>query len=170
MMFLYDYSNGLVEIGSGEAEVGFWVQDYYTVNYECPLCSGSGTVYGTEAETEEEYEIQCPHCNGSGECSDEIYIDVEAYETVEVEGKTVGAYCDNDLDYSYGRVADTVNESGVYETIQRMVERQKEEREKSLTGEEWEAVELEKKIKKELEKLMKEYQQLKAEVDRILEG
>ena len=169
MMYLCDYNNGLVEIGSGSAEVGYWAQDYYTVNYECPHCSGSGTVYGTEAETEEEYEITCPHCHGSGECEDEIYIDVDEYVTVEVEGKRVGAYGDNDLEYSYSRVTDTVNEHRVYETIQRMVERQKEEREKSLTDEERKAVELEKKIKEELEKLMEEYQQLKAEVDRILE-
>ena len=168
-MYLYDYNNGVVEVGSGSAEVGFWAQDYYTVNYECPICSGSGTVYGTEAESDEEYEITCPHCHGSGDCEDEIYIDIDEYETVEVEGKRVGAYGDNDLDYSYGRVADTVNERGVYETIQRMIERQKEEREKSLTDEERKAVELEKKIKQELEKLMEEYQQLKAEVDRILE-
>ena len=169
-MYLYDYNNGMVEVGSGLAEVGFWVQDYYSVSYECPLCSGSGTVYGTEAESEEEYEIQCPHCRGRGECEDEIYIDIDEYETIEVEGKHVGAYGDNDLYYSYGRVADTVSESGVYETIQRMIERQKEEREKSLTDEERKAVELEKKIKQELEKLMEEYQQLKAEVDRILES
>ena len=168
-MYLYDYNNGMIEIGSGEVVVGFWVQDYYSFNYECPLCSGSGTVYGTESGSEEEYEIECPHCNGRGQCDDEIYIDIEAYETVEVEGKKVGAYGDNDLDYSYGRVADTVNERGVYETIQRMIERQKEEREKSLTDEERKAVELEKKIKQELEKLMAEYQELKAEVEKILE-
>ena len=168
-MYLYDYTNGMIEVGDGEAQVGFWVQDYYTVNYECPLCSGSGTVYGTEAESEEEYEIECPHCHGRGQCDDEIYIDVETYETIEVEGKRVGAYGDNDLYYSYGKVTDTVNEHGVYETIQRMIERQKEEREKSLTDEEREAIELEKKIKKELEQLMEEYQQLKKEVNRILE-
>ena len=168
-MYLYDYNNGMVEVGSGSAQVGFWTQDYYTIDYECPLCSGSGTVYGTEAESDEEYEITCPHCNGRGQCDDEIYIDIETYETVEVEGKRVGAYGDNDLDYSYGRVADTVNERGVYETIQRMIERQKEERQASLTDEERKAVELEKKIKQELEQLMKEYQQLKTEVDRILE-
>ena len=169
-MYIYDYSNGLVEIGSGSVEVGFWAQDYYSIEYECPICRGRGTVWGTEAESDEEYEIQCPHCNGSGECDDEIYIDVDACETVEVEGKRVGAYGDNDLYYSNGRVTDTVNENGVYETIQRMIQRQKEERQKSLTDEEHKAIELEKKIKQELEKLMEEYQQLKAEVDRILEG
>ena len=169
-MYLYDYNNGLVEIGSGEAQVGFWTQDYYTIDYECPLCSGSGTVYGTESESDEEYEIECPHCHGRGQCDDEIYIDIDEYTTVEVEGKKVGAYGDNDLHYSYGRVADTIHESGVYETIQRMIERQKEEREKSLTNEEREAIELEKKIKQKFEKLMEEYQQLKEEVDRILEG
>ena len=168
-MYLYDYNNGVVEVGSGSAQVGYWAQDYYTVEYECPICSGNGTVWGTETESEEEYEIECPHCNGRGECEEEVYIDVEAYEIVEVEGKRVGAYGDNDLDYSYGRVADTVNENGVYETIQRMIERQKEEREKSLTDEERKAVELEKKIKQELEKLMAEYQELKAEVEKILE-
>ena len=73
-MYLYDYNNGMVEIGSGEAQVGYWAQDYYTVEYTCPLCSGSGTVWGTEAESEEEYEITCPHCNGSGECLSLIHI------------------------------------------------------------------------------------------------
>jgi len=169
-MYLYDYNNGMVEIGSGEAQVGYWAQDYYTVEYTCPLCSGSGTVWGTEAESEEEYEITCPHCNGSGECDDEIYIDVDTYVTVEVEGKRVGAYGDNDLYYSYGKVTDTVNENGVYETIQRMIERQKEEREKSLTGEEREAIEKEKEMKQALEKLMMEYQEAKAEAERILES
>ena len=169
-MYIYDYNNGMVEVGSGSAEVGFCVQDYYTIDYECPLCSGSGTVYGTESESDEEYEIECPHCNGRGKCDDEIYIDIEAYETIEVEGKKVGAYGDNDLDYSYSRVADTVNENGVFETIQRMIQRQKEEREKSLTDEERKPVELEKKIKQELEKLMVEYQELKAEVEKILES
>ena len=169
-MYLYDYSNGTIEVGSGSAEVGFWVQDYYTVEYECPICRGSGTVWATEAETDEEYEITCPHCSGRGECYDEIYIDIDAYETVEVEGKSVGAYGDNDLYYSYGRVADTVRESGVYETIQRMIERQKEEREKSLTDEEREAIELEKKIKQELEQLMEEYEVMKARVNMILAG
>ena len=169
-MYLYDYSNGTIEIGSGSAEVGFWVQDYYTVNYECPICSGRGTVWGTEAESDEEYEIQCPHCEGRGECEDEIYIDIDTYETVEVEGKSVGAYGDNDLYYSYGRVTDTVNESGVYETIQRMIERQKEEREKSLTDEERKAIELEKEMKQALEKLVAEYQKVKAEAEKILES
>lgn len=169
-MYLYDYSNGLIEVGSGSAEVGFWVQDFYTVEYECPLCSGGGTVWGTEAESDEEYEITCPHCNGSGNCEDEIYIDVDEYVTVEVEGKRVGAYGDENLYYSNGRVEDTAKDSAVYETIQRMVERQKEERQASLTDEERKAVELEKKIKQELEKLMAEYQQLKTEVERILEG
>lgn len=169
-MYLYDYNNGMIEIGSGEVEVGFWTQDYYEIEYTCPLCQGNGEVWATEAESDEEYQIECPHCNGRGECSDEIYIDVDEYATVEVEGKRVGAYGDNDLYYANGRVADTVNEHGVYETIQRMIERQKEEREKSLTDEERKAVELEKKIKQELEQLMEEYQQLKAEVERILEG
>lgn len=168
-MYLYDYNNGLIEVGSGSAEVGFWVQDYYTIDYECPLCGGGGTVYGTEAESEEEYEITCPHCYGSGNCEDQIYIDIDTYETVEVERKRVGAYGDGNLYYSNGRVEDTANENGVYETIQRMIQRQKEEREKSLTDEEREAIELEKKIKQELEKLMAEYQQLKTEVERILE-
>lgn len=169
-MYLYDYNNGLVEIGSGEVEVVFCAQDYYSIEYECPLCSGSGTVDGWGSETEEEYSITCPHCNGSGECSDEIYIDVETYETVEVEGERVGAYGDNDLYYSYGRVADTVNEHGVYETIQRMIERQKEEREKSLTDEEREMIEREKEMKQALEKLVAEYQKVKAEAEKILES
>ena len=153
-MYIYDFNNGMIEVGSGSVEVGFCAQDYYTVDYECPICRGSGEVLGTEAESDEEYQITCPHCNGSGECSDEIYIEVDAYETVEVEGKRVGAYGDNDLYYSYGKVEDTVHEDGVFETIQRMIERQREEREKSLTGEERKAVEMEKKIKEELEKLM----------------
>jgi excinuclease UvrABC ATPase subunit len=168
-MYLYDYNNGMIEVGSGEVEVGLWVQDYYSVEYECPLCSGSGEVLATEAETDEEYEIECPHCHGRGECEDEIYIDIDEYQTVEVEGKCVGAYGDNDLYYSYGKVTDTVNENGVYETIQRMIERQKEERQASLTEEERKAVELEKKVKEELEKIMVKYEKLKAEVDRILE-
>ena len=169
-MYIYDYNNGMIEVGSGSAEVGFWAQEYYEIQYECPLCRGDGEVWATEAESDEEYQIQCPHCNGRGQCDDEIYIDIETYETVEVEGKRVGAYGDNDLYYSNGRVTDTVRESGVYETIQRMIERQKEERQKSLTDEERKAIELETKIKQELEKLMEEYQQLKAEVDRILES
>lgn len=168
-MYLYDYNNGMIEIGSGEVEVGFWVQDYYTVNYECPICRGSGEVWASEAETDEEYNITCPHCHGSGECDDEIYIDIDEYATVEVEGKRVGAYGDDNLCYSGGQVTDTVNENGVYETIQRMIERQKEEREKSLTDEERRTIEKEKEIKQALEKLMMEYQELKAEAERILE-
>ena len=167
-MYIYDYNNGMIEVGSGEVQIGFWTQDYYTVEYECPLCSGSGTVWGTEAQTDEEHEITCPHCNGRGECSDEVYIDVDVYETVEVEGKHVGAYGDNDLYYSYGKVTDAVSEK-VHETIQRMIERQKEEREKSLTDEERKAIAKEQEMKQALEKLMAEYQQAKAEAEKIFE-
>lgn len=169
-MYLYDYNNGLIEVGSGDVEVGFWAQDYYEIEYTCPLCRGNGTVWGTEAESDEEHEITCPHCEGSGECSDEIYIDVDVYETVEVEGKRVGAYGDENLCYSYGRVSDTVNEIGLHETIKRMIERQKAEREKNLTEEERKAIEREKEIKQALEKLMMEYQEAKAEAERILES
>lgn len=168
-MYLTDYNNSMIEIGSGSVEVGYWVQDYYTVEYECPLCSGSGTVWGSDPETDEEYEITCPHCNGSGECSDEIYIDVDTYETVEVEGKTVGAYCDEDLCYGRNRVTDSINDVALHNTIKMMIERQKAEREKSLTDEEKKAIEREKEIKQALEKLMQEYQEAKAEAERILD-
>ena len=115
------------------------------------------------------HEIQCPHCGGSGECDDEIQVDVDVCETVEVEGKKVGAYGDNDLYYSNSRVSDIVNESGLHETIKRMIEKQKAERQASLTDEERKAIAKEQEIKQALEKLMAEYQQAKAEAEKIFE-
>lgn len=168
-MYLYDYNNGKIEVGGGSVEVNFYVSDSYSFDYECPLCDGNGTVTATELESENEHEIQCPHCSGDGRIYDDVFIEEESCEEVEVSGKRVGAYGDNNLSYDNRQVCDRIDDDVFKRTIEKAIAKRKAERMASLTTEELEKIGRVHEMESELAEMMKQFQEAKALVESIFE-
>lgn len=168
-MYLYDYKNGKTEVGGGSVEVDFYVDDYYSIDYECPLCDGSGNVTATAMEDESEHEITCPHCNGDGRIYDEVHVSVETSEEVEISGRKVGAYCDENLYYSNREVQDRIDDDVFKLTLEKMIEKRRAEKLASLTAEDLEKVNSVQEMEKALAEMMKQFQEAKALANSLLD-
>lgn len=86
-------ANGAYELETVRYEY-IYIDDEYEVNYDCPVCDGSGRM-------DTEYtEIDCLHCGGDGTIQDYMWIEIED-EVEVVHEESVTMYADDFGHYGY---------------------------------------------------------------------